>query len=69
MSALEDLGGKVTARARMAYKVNLGNYENCDIEFELTVGGAPGESESDTLNRVAQQVEDLLVEKVKDLKS
>lgn len=69
MSALSDVSGKAEVRARMAYKVNLGNYENSDVEFSISDSARPGESEVDALARVASAVEDLLVEKVLELKS
>lgn len=64
-----DLGSKAKVRARMSYKVNLGNYENCDVEFEIEASSVSGESEGDALIRVSTAVEDLLVEKVTELKS
>lgn len=69
MANLEELNSRANVKARMAYKVNLGNYENCDVEFEVSFAANAGESEVDALKRAATTVEDLLVEKVTELKS
>lgn len=68
MSALTDSASRANAKVGMKYKVNLGNYENCDVDLELSEVAAPGETGEQLLARLVEVVETKLAEKVNELR-
>lgn len=68
MSALTDSASRATAKVAMKYKVNLGNYENCDVDLELSEVAAPGETGEQLLDRLVEVIETKLAEKVNELR-
>lgn len=68
MVALTDSASRAAAKVGMAYKVNLGNYENCDVNLELSEVASPGESGEELLSRLVEVIETKLAEKVNELR-
>lgn len=53
---------------RLAYKVNMGNYENLDVEFAISSAVLLGESAATAADRVYALTEKKLIEKVNEVK-
>lgn len=68
MANLTDSASRANAKVGMKYKVNLGNYENCDIDLEISEVAAPGESGEQLLDRLVEVIETKLAEKVNELR-
>jgi hypothetical protein len=64
------IGGSMTSRVRVALgaTINIGNFENLRIDYELTTDVLDGEDYVTAFNRVTEIVEDRLIARINEEK-
>lgn len=62
------MSDKTSVTIGLAYKINMGNFENLDVKVEVTDGARQDETVRQLTDRIYKFVETELVAKVKEVK-